>query len=74
MDMPEMLVWSCHFCGLETPEPTRHLAAAHGTSIEDVMRLKDELEARRRNLERLLMLGQELAGAGDRCYACGQSL
>lgn len=58
MDLPETLVWECHYCGLETPEPAAHLRRAHDTTIEAVMEMREERERRERELERLLFLDE----------------
>lgn len=59
----DQLLWTCHFCGLETPKISEHLQRAHDRTAEDVVRLLDERDRRRLAAEQMLLARQEIAEA-----------
>lgn len=65
------LTWTCPYDGLETSKPEVHLQDAHNLSIEAVMAFLDDLEARRKEMARLLMMDQELPTV---CPLCGSAV
>ncbi len=60
MGLTPELLWTCPYCGLDTPVPDLHLPRAHGLQIETVMARLDALEKERQDAARLLLMSQEL--------------
>lgn len=67
MDNPT-LTWTCPLCGLETPEPEKHLRV-HGMTIEQAIEMVEQFEQAQREFARLFMITQEV---GQVCMLCGQ--